>query len=99
MSDKTINTLGLVLELIGVFLLFRFGMPFHVPTGGASLLTGYEIDQAVVALEQCYMVWGYVGLALLLLGTALQIVATWWRHWRAGGAWVIAYIRKLVAAK
>jgi len=76
MSDKAINTLGLVLELLGVVILFRFGMPFHVPTGGADMLSAEGIDQAAVALEYRYMIFGYAGLALLVLGTLLQIIAT-----------------------
>ena len=43
-------------QSIGVVLLFRYGMPFHVPTGGISRLALEGIDQAEVALEGKY--WG-----------------------------------------
>jgi hypothetical protein len=77
MSDKAVNTLGLVFNLLGVFILFRYGMPFHIPTGGANTLLLEGTDQAAVALEHKYMLLGYVGLAFLVLGTVLQIIATW----------------------
>src|SRR5262249_14284167 len=76
-DPKVVNTLGLVLELLGVLILFWFGMPFHVPTGGVTTMSTGEIDQAAVALELRYTIFGYVGLALLVIGTVLQITATW----------------------
>jgi len=77
MLGKAVNTLGLVLNLLGVVLLFRYGMPFHVPTGGTVTVAIDATDQAEVALERKYMCLGYVGLAFLVLGTLSQLVATW----------------------
>lgn len=78
MSDdysRVFNLIGLALTLVGVLILFRWGMPFHVPTGGAtSIITG-QADVREIALERIYTIIGYVGLALLILGTALQMVA------------------------
>ena len=39
MSAQWLNTIGLVLTILGVLGLFRYGMPFHVPTGGRTFLT------------------------------------------------------------
>ena len=36
MTTAALNITGLALNLIGVLLLFRYGMPFRLPTGGAN---------------------------------------------------------------
>jgi hypothetical protein len=79
MSDdysRVFNLIGLTLTLVGVLILFRWGMPFHVPTGGASNLILEQPDPKDIALERIYALIGYVGLAALILGTVLQMVAT-----------------------
>jgi hypothetical protein len=38
MSEKVLNLAGLALNLFGVVILFRYGMPFHLPSGGARRL-------------------------------------------------------------
>jgi hypothetical protein len=75
--NRVLNLIGLVLNLVGVLILFRYGMPFHVPTGGAVSLITETRDQAEIALEQRYVVLGYIGLVCLIVGTACQIVAAW----------------------
>jgi hypothetical protein len=65
------------LNLIGVVILFRYGMPFHVPTGGAVSLVTETRDQADIALEQRYTLYGYFGLVCLIVGTGFQMIAAW----------------------
>ena len=71
------NIVGLVMNLVGVVLLFRYGMPYRVRTGGDLILwkTGRAPDPAVVALERRYVVPGWAGLLLIITGTAFQIAA------------------------
>jgi hypothetical protein len=72
---RWLNFTGLALELVGVLILFRFGMPFRVPTGGAiNLILDGRAPQAI-ALDRVYTIWGYVGLLLLVSGTLLQMWA------------------------
>jgi len=66
---------GIVLNLAGVLLLFRYGMPFRVETKGAGYLMLEETDQAAIRAEQLYRVLGNVGLALVVIGSALQAFA------------------------
>jgi hypothetical protein len=49
-----LNILGLVLNLFGVLLLFRYGMPFRIQTNGAVLLVTDQIDQGEIATEALY---------------------------------------------
>lgn len=78
MSDdysRLLNLIGLILGLAGVLILFRWGMPFRVETGGAVTIITEGSSQEAIAVERIYKVCGYVGLGLLILGTMLQVVA------------------------
>jgi hypothetical protein len=75
MSVAALNIAGLVMNLIGVILLFRYGMPFRVRTEGASYELREEVDQTAIAADRRYTALGWIGLALILLGTAAQIKA------------------------
>ena len=66
---------GLALSLVGVLILFRWGMPFRVPSAGAINLIAEQSDPKAIALDRIYTICGYVGLSLLILGTVLQMVA------------------------
>lgn len=72
---RKLNFFGLLFGLAGVILLFYFGMPFHVPTGGADYIRDSYTNNADIALEHRYMVYGYIGLGCLIAGTVLQMLA------------------------
>ncbi len=74
---RYLNLAGLLLGLFGVVILFRYGMPFHVPTGGAVSIITEGRDANAIALERCYEILGYIGLGFLILGTFLQMWAAW----------------------
>jgi hypothetical protein len=56
-----LNIVGLVMSLFGVILLFRYGMPYRVRTGGGSYELREEVDQAAIAAERRYSALGWVG--------------------------------------
>jgi hypothetical protein len=66
---------GLLLGLVGVLILFRYGMPYHVPTHGANYIRDSYTNTADISLEHRYAVYGYVGLGCLVVGTILQMLA------------------------
>jgi hypothetical protein len=68
------STAGLVLSLIGVLLLFRYGMPYRVRTGGSSIYVSSSSDPREATLERRYDMLGWFGLLLVVLGTICQIV-------------------------
>ncbi|MGD9982201.1 MAG: hypothetical protein AB7H66_17175 [Hyphomonadaceae bacterium] len=74
-----IATWGLVANLVGVVMLFYFGMPFHVPQGGATYLSLEGTDENAIRKERFFQFMGFVGLGLIVVGTILQIVAV--RGW------------------
>jgi hypothetical protein len=75
--SKTLNILGLLLNLAGVVLLFLFGMPFRIATGGQTITwTTANIDLLIKKLDDAYTVLGWLGLLAIVLGTLLQVWAT-----------------------
>lgn len=59
-SASAINTLGLALNLFGVLGLFRFGMPFHVPTRGEQCLKiSQESEKDLVTEERYGAFWSF----------------------------------------
>jgi hypothetical protein len=76
--SPTLNVVGLLMNLAGVILLFRYGMPYRVRTGGNELRFTGATDQETVKAEQLYARLGVIGLVLIVLGTAAQVVATVW---------------------
>ncbi len=75
MSAAAWNIWGLCLALMGILMLFRYGMPYHVRTGGAISYVAEEIDEKEKALETRYAVLGWIGLILVVVATLFQIVA------------------------
>ena len=73
---KALNVFGLVANLIGVILLFRYGMPYRIPTEGFSFLTTETPNPAELATDTLYWWLGLLGLSLIVVGTGAQIVAT-----------------------
>jgi drug/metabolite transporter (DMT)-like permease len=69
------STAGLVLGLIGVLLLFRYGMPYRVRTGGPPI-RAISSDPRAATLERRYKMLGWLGLFLIVVGTMCQIVGT-----------------------
>jgi len=68
---------GLLMGLVGVLILFRYGMPFHVPTHGHNYIYDSYTNNPDITLEHRYTRWGYVGLGCLVVGTILQMLALW----------------------
>lgn len=68
------NIIGLLTNLSGFILLFVFGMPFRVRGGPFRLLE--QPNAKDIRVERWCDVLGLLGLALIVLGTAAQIKAT-----------------------
>jgi hypothetical protein len=77
MSAQLLNTAGIVLALVGVIALFRYGMPFKVKTGGVTYIITDAVDENEKRLEARYALYGYLGLFAIVTGTALQIASVW----------------------
>lgn len=74
-AAQSIAVSGIVVNLAGVLMLFRYGMPYHVESKGVVLLALEETDHEEIKLERRYRLLGYAGLFLIVAGSALQALA------------------------
>jgi hypothetical protein len=75
MTASALNIAGLVMNMFGVILLFFFGMPFRTRMGGYAVYIVETPDPKEARAERWYDVLGWIGFALIVLGTAAQISA------------------------
>lgn len=74
MTPACWNIAGLILSLIGIVILFVFGMPFRVRTGGATYYVAETEDEDEKKREALFDKLGWLGLAIIVAGTIFQIV-------------------------
>ena len=78
-----INSIGLFLDIVGVVLLFFYGLPNYVNPAGLEIDALTEIACAGPTPEgmkrwEWHRFWSRAGLVLLIFGFALQIVSNYW---------------------
>jgi hypothetical protein len=70
---KALGIIGLVVSFAGVWLLFRYGMPFRIPSPGGSFIVTGQANPSDLEIDARYNVLGYFGFILITSGTACQI--------------------------
>jgi len=77
MSTASIWTLGgLAANLVGVFLLFRFGIPYYIRSEGRIFAVYADIDEKSKREEERATAIGWIGLGLVVAGTIAQAIGT-----------------------
>jgi heme/copper-type cytochrome/quinol oxidase subunit 1 len=71
-----ISLCGSGLNLTGLVLLFLFGLPFKVRTGGADWVLTRQVDEAARQMEFRSDVLQWIGFICVLVGTLLQMWVT-----------------------
>ena len=74
-TQVLINSFGLILDIIGAYLLFKFGLPPSIDRTGVEHLVGGEIDSAEVKKGKLYDSRSAIGFKLLILGFVFQLVS------------------------
>lgn len=69
-----LNILGLILDIIGVTLLWKFGLPESIDRSGAFILTAKGCDENEKKKAKIYDCVSIFALLLLIVGFGLQIV-------------------------
>ncbi len=76
MTPKLITTVGLIFDILGVCVLFKFGFP--QPDFNENTRISWDgVDDSDVARRRFYFSMSIIGLLLLIGGFGLQIVALW----------------------
>ena len=73
--SESINSFGLVLDIIGVCLVWKFGLPAEISRTGAMNLIAEQSDDAQIAQGKMYDRWGKIGLSCLLVGFVFQLIS------------------------
>lgn len=73
LSAQGVVISGLVVNAIGVVMLFFFGMPFRVALKEGEIITTSTVTSDVARLDARYRKLGNFGLFFIISGTALQI--------------------------
>lgn len=77
LNPAILNTLGLLLTILGCALLYCFGLPPDFDPLGRCYLQLQQSDQAEIAKGNRFRRLGRCGLALIIAGAILQISANW----------------------
>ena len=89
MCAKILNTLGLVLSIVGTAFVFKWGLSHQAESFRLGLedntpvdtkwgrLTVKEAEQKEAQEMAKFRCWSRIGLSLIALGFLLQLMATW----------------------
>lgn len=72
---KLLNSAGLVLDIFGAVLLFKYGLPAEISRTGAVYIIAEQNDEAELTKARTYDRLGHLGLALLIGGFVLQLAS------------------------
>ncbi len=72
------NTIGLSFDIVGAVLITRYGLPPAVDRGGKQYLITGQADEAEARKAIRYECVGRLGLILLIIGFAFQLVSSIW---------------------
>jgi hypothetical protein len=67
--EALVNSVGLVFDIVGVLLLFRYGLPEELSRSGHEHLVTGQIDEGEKAKAAMYVRWSRVALFYSSLGS------------------------------
>ena len=77
-EQQIVNCIGLAFDIIGVILLFFFGIPSDLNKHGRIFRVVSQIDQASIDEWKKFDILSKTGLTLIILGFIFQIFSTCW---------------------
>ena len=79
-ASTIINSLGLLLDIAGVIMVWRYGLPDTLSREGAQYIVTGQTDQAEKAKAARFDVLSKVGLALIMGGFTLQLISNFLKN-------------------
>lgn len=77
MTSYCLNIIGLSLDIVGVILLFFFGLPPSISRDGTNFIILEQKDEKEAKRAKIYDFLSRIALILLVVGFFLQIIANW----------------------
>jgi hypothetical protein len=77
MNANVVNSVGLVLDIIGAVMLWKYGLPEALNKKGHQYLILEDIDEAEKRTAASYERRSRAALLLLVLGFAFQLWSNW----------------------
>ncbi len=77
MEGNNLNTLGLILDIIGVVLLFKYGLPDDISPSGSVSLDTEDVNEDDIKLYKIYKRKSRIALGFLITGFILQAVSNY----------------------
>ena len=77
MCSTSINSLGLILDIIGALLLIKFGIPPKIDREGHQHWILEQVDQSEIEKARLYDRWSNIAILLIVVGFVLQLVSNY----------------------
>ncbi len=71
-----LNSVGLIFNVIGAILLFKFGLPENINREGHINLILEQEDEGEKRKAQKYDFWGKTGLVFIIIGFIFQLIGS-----------------------
>ena len=71
---KIVNSVGLVFDIFGALLIWRYGLPELLDASGGDFIVDSPNEEQA-AKYRTYKLWSNIGLASLFLGFVLQLAS------------------------
>jgi hypothetical protein len=75
--SPVVSSAGLVLDIVGVWFVFKYGLPESIDRSGHIHIIVEQADQTEIAKGKHYDRMARLGLLLLIVGFLLQLVGNW----------------------
>ena len=72
---KLINASGLIFDIIGVLILWKFGLPESISKTGAQFIITEEANEEEIAKAVKYDAFAGIGLIFIITGFILQFIS------------------------
>lgn len=77
MLSTSINSLGLLLDVIAGLILWKFGLPENINRAGLSFLALEGTDKKEIKKAKKYDKFSKMGILLLIIGFILQLISNY----------------------
>ena len=74
-TSSIINSLGLVLDIIGAMLLLKFGVPNKIDPSGTEYRVTSDVNSAEIEKARVYQRWSNFAILFIILGFLLQLIS------------------------